>query len=48
MIMSGMAAISGSVLAKRIEEEDAGSARVWAVAFVATSFLTDWLFWWLV
>ena len=30
---SGMAAISGLVLTKCIEEEDAGSARIWGTVF---------------
>jgi hypothetical protein len=46
--MCGMAALSGAVLANSIEDEDAASAWAWAGAFVVTSFLTDWLFWWLV
>jgi hypothetical protein len=44
--MSGMTALSGATLAKSIKEEDARSA--WAWAFVSTSLLTDWIFWWLV
>ena len=48
VVMSGIAALSGAVLAKSIEDEDAGSAWAWAGAFVVNSLLTDWLFWWLV
>jgi hypothetical protein len=48
VVMTGMAAISGAVLVNSIEDEDAGSAWAWAGAFVVTSLLTDWLFWWLV
>ena len=46
--MSGMAAISGMVLTKAIEEEDAGSAWTWASVFGATSLGTVWSFWRLV
>ncbi len=48
MVMTGMAALSGAVLVNSIEDEDAASAWAWAGAFVVTSFLADWLFWWLV
>jgi hypothetical protein len=46
--MSGMAVISGFVLAKSIEEEDAGSATVWGTLFGATSLVAAWSFWRLV
>lgn len=42
--MSGMAGISGFVLAKSIEEEDAGSARIWASVFAVTSLVPAWTF----
>jgi hypothetical protein len=42
--MSGMAAISGLVLAKSIEEEDSGMARIWASLFAATSLVAAWSF----
>jgi hypothetical protein len=45
--MSGMTALSGAALAKSIKKEDARSAWAWAWSFVATSLLTDWIFWWL-
>jgi hypothetical protein len=34
--MSGMAAISGAVLTKCVEEEDSGSAKFWGTVFGAT------------
>jgi hypothetical protein len=42
--MSGMAAISGLVLIKSIEEEDARSARIWVTMFGATSLVAGWMF----
>jgi hypothetical protein len=45
LVMSGMAALSGAVLANSIEGDDAGTAWRSAAAFVATSLLTDLLFW---
>ncbi len=42
--MSGMAAISGLVLAQSIEEEDAGSSWIWASVFGATSLGAAWTF----
>jgi hypothetical protein len=41
----GMAAISGFVLTKCIEEEDADLAWVWGAVFVATTFGIAWIFW---
>jgi DNA-binding NarL/FixJ family response regulator len=40
----GMAAISGFVLTKSIEEEDADSARIWVTMFGATSLVAAWMF----
>jgi hypothetical protein len=45
IIVSAMTTVSGMVLTRSIEEEDAGTAWMGAVAFVATSLLTDLLFW---
>ena len=42
--MSGMAAISGVVLTKSIEEENAGSARIWGMVFGASSLVAAWTF----
>jgi hypothetical protein len=42
--MMGMAAISGLVLAKSIEEEDAVSAWIWGTVFGATSLAAAWTF----
>jgi hypothetical protein len=42
--MSGMAAISGLVLTKSIEEEDVGSAKVWGAVFGAASVGAAWTF----
>ncbi len=41
---SGMAAISGLVLIKCVEEEDSGSAKIWGTVFGATSLVTAWTF----
>ena len=41
---SGMAAISGLVLTKCIEEEDAGSARIWGTVFGTASLVAAWTF----
>jgi hypothetical protein len=46
--MSGMAATSGMVLTKCVEEEDSGSAWIWASVFGSTSFAVAWVFWRLV
>jgi hypothetical protein len=43
--MSSLTTVSGVVLTRSIEGEDAGTAWMWAAAFVATSLLTDLLFW---
>lgn len=42
--MSGMAAISGLVLTKCVEEEDSGSAKIWGAVFVAASLVAAWTF----
>jgi hypothetical protein len=42
--MSGMAAISGVVLTKCIEEEDSGSAKIWGTVFGGTSPVAAWTF----
>ena len=42
--MSGMAAISGLVLTKSIQEEDVGSAKVWGTVFAAASVGAAWTF----
>ena len=42
--MSGMAAISGVVLTKCVEEEDPGSAKIWASVFGAASLVAAWTF----
>jgi hypothetical protein len=44
VVMSGMAAINGAVLAKSIEEEDLGSAKIWGTVFGATSLIATWTF----
>jgi hypothetical protein len=46
--MSGMAAISGFVLTKCIDEQDSGSAKIWVTVFGATSLVAAWSFWRLV
>lgn len=46
--MSGMAAISGFVLTRSIEEQDSGSAKIWVTVFGATSLVAAWSFWRLV
>jgi hypothetical protein len=46
--MSGMAAISGFVLTKCIDEQDSGSAKFWGTMFGATSLVAAWSFWRLV
>jgi hypothetical protein len=45
IVVSAMTTVSGMVLTRSIEEDYAGTAWMGAVAFVATSFLTDLLFW---
>jgi hypothetical protein len=42
--MSGMAAISGFVLTRAIEEQDSGSAKIWVTVFGATSLVAAWTF----
>ncbi len=42
--MSGMAAISGLVLTKCVEEEDSGSAKIWGTVFVTASLVAAWTF----
>jgi hypothetical protein len=44
VFLSGMAAISGFVLAKSIEQEDAGSAKVWGTVFAAASLVAALIF----
>jgi hypothetical protein len=46
--MSGMAAISGFVLTKCIDEQDSGSAKIWGTMFGVTSLVAAWSFWRLV
>jgi hypothetical protein len=43
--MSSLTTVSGVVLTRSIEGDDAVTAWMWAAAFVATSLLTDLLFW---
>jgi hypothetical protein len=42
--MSGMAAISGVVLTKCIDEQDSGSAKIWGTVFGATCVVAAWSF----
>jgi len=42
--MSGMAAISGFVLTKCIDEQDSASAKIWGTVFGATSLVAAWSF----
>jgi hypothetical protein len=42
--MSGMAAISGVVLTKCVEEEDSGLAKICGTVFGATSLVAAWTF----
>ncbi len=42
--MSGMAAISGVVLIKFVEEQDSGSAKIWGTVFGAASLIVAWSF----
>jgi hypothetical protein len=42
--MSGMAAISSVVLTRCVEEEDSGSAKIWASVFGAASLVVAWYF----
>ena len=46
--MVGVAAISGWVLTKSIEEENSGSAWTWGTVFGVTSLVAAWSFWRLV
>ena len=46
--VSGMAGISGLVLVKSIEEEDAGSAWIWGTVFGVSSLVAALSFWRLV
>jgi hypothetical protein len=43
--MSSLTTVSGVVLTRSIEGEGAGTDWMWAAVFVATSLLTDLLFW---
>ena len=45
VVMVGLAALSGMVMSRSIQEEDAVIAWMGAAALVATSLLTDLLFW---
>jgi hypothetical protein len=42
--MTGMAAISGVVLAKCVEEQDSSSAKLWGTVFGAASLVAAWSF----
>jgi hypothetical protein len=46
--MSGMAAISGLVTTRSIQEEDAVTAWIWVAVFGGTSLVAAWSFWRLV
>lgn len=46
--LSGVAAISGFVLTKCIDEQDSGLAKIWVTVFGATSLVAAWSFWRLV
>jgi hypothetical protein len=42
--MSRMAAISGVVLTKCVEEHDSGSTKIWETVFGAASLVAAWTF----
>jgi hypothetical protein len=46
--MSGMAAISGVVLTRSIQDEDFVGAAIWGTVFGTTSLVAAWSFWRLV
>lgn len=48
VVMVGLAAISGMVMARSVQEEDAVAAWIWVVVFGATSLVAAWSFWRLV
>ena len=48
VVMMGLAAISGMVMARSIQEEDAASAWVWVSVFGVSSLIAAWSFWRLV
>jgi hypothetical protein len=48
VVMVGLAAISGMVMARSVQEEDAVGAWIWVVVFGATSLVAAWSFWRLV
>lgn len=48
VVMAGLAAASGIVMTRSIQEEDVVSAWVWAGVFGATSLVAAWSFWRLV
>lgn len=43
--MASIAMSCGLLVLIRTQEGKSGRAWLWALAFVATSLLTDWLFW---
>jgi hypothetical protein len=48
VVMVGLAAISGIVMIRSIQEEDAVTAWIWVAVFGATSLVAAWSFWRLV
>jgi hypothetical protein len=46
--ISGIAVISGTVMTRSIQEEDAVAAWIWVMVFGATSVVAAWSFWTLV
>jgi hypothetical protein len=44
LVMVCLAAISGFVLTKCIDEQDSGSAKMWGTLFGATSLVAAWTF----
>jgi hypothetical protein len=48
VVMVGLAAISGMVMTRSIQDEDAVTAWIWVVVFGATSLVAAWSFWRLV
>jgi hypothetical protein len=48
VVMVGLAAISGMVMTRSIQEEDAVTAWIWVAVFGATSLVAAWSFWRLV
>jgi hypothetical protein len=43
--LTGIAATSGMVLVKSVQEEDAGAAWIWAASFILASILAAVSFW---